>query len=78
MAPEQVAVPVEVHEGLEALDRDGSLDPDDREQAIERADEEELIATRRWLERVGEDVYERASTGAFTVDDGEDYDGGDA
>lgn len=69
MDDEQVLVPPEVRDGLDSLQRDGALDATDRQTALETASERDLEATVRWLEKVGDAVYERAARGAFAAAD---------
>ena len=67
MSQDQVLVPPEVYDGLESLYEAGELDPDDREAAARTASERGDEYVTEWLENVGDQVYERAATGAFTT-----------
>lgn len=71
MDEEQVTVPPEVHDELDSLRKSGDLDPNDREGTIEAASDREFDEAAKWLERVGEDVYERAARGRFVAGDGD-------
>lgn len=69
MNEDQVLVPPEVRDGLDALLHAGELDPDDRRSAIETADEHDLDATVKWLRQVDDAVYANAARGEFVAGD---------
>lgn len=69
MVQDEVLVPPEVRDGLEQLGSAGALAPDDRQTALDVADERGLEDTVRWLEQVDDAVYERAARGAYEAAD---------
>lgn len=69
MNEDQVLVPPEVRDGLDALLHAGELHPQDRTATIQTAREHELDATVKWLRKVDDDVYENAARGEFTAGD---------
>lgn len=66
---DQVTVPPEVHDELEALRESGDLDPTDREATKAAAADRGLDEAVKWIDRVGDSVYERAARGRFEADD---------
>lgn len=66
-ADDPVLVPPEVADELEPLRDAGDLDPTDRAAAKEAASERGFEEAANWLERVGENVYERAARGEFVA-----------
>ena len=69
MDDDPVIVPPEVRDELEPLREDGELDPTDRQRAADAAADRGYDAAAKWLERVGDDVYERAARGRVVAGD---------
>lgn len=65
MSQDQVLVPPEVYDNLEALYEAGELDPDDREAATRLASERGYEYVEEWLANVDDVVYAEAARGRF-------------
>lgn len=69
MDEDSVTVPPEVRDGLKRLQDAGALHEGQRDRAIEWASENDLEATRKWLEKVGPGIFDRAAQGRFVGGD---------
>jgi len=69
MDESSVTVPPEVRDGLKRLQDASALHEGQRDRAVERAEEQDLDATAKWLRKVGPGIYERAAAGRFVGGD---------
>lgn len=69
MAEDSVTVPPEVRDGLKRLQDAGALHEGQRDRAVERAKDEGLEPTVKWIQKVGPGIYDRAAAGRFVGGD---------